>query len=383
MKFLPGAVCGLVFAVSGFSQPAGTPAKQTPSAPAAPLAASVTPSVAIDSLPPRPLLSAATTEKLARMKPIFDGVSLDGWIQAPVAPIRFASEDLKDLPGFAGRLGQRSDAVAAFLADNLDDAAKSALKNASATGNEARQATSAILRSVNRLVSGEASLFEEARFKGVTLRAETDALRQQRLQGWRLARLNRLLLEDAFPSGLVRSPAAAWVVKDGVMASTGAGRGVIYTAVDYTHYRLVFQVRQSAGNHVPGVLIFGQRPTRDDVGLDALAAIQFQVPNGGHWDYRVGMNKAGEYFTRPIRVRFHLQGWAQVEMLVNARNGTARMAVAQPPGTRAIENLVFNDPKAGRTGPIAWQMHNAGLFDEFRAVRIEIDPKEDRLITVE
>lgn len=167
------------------------------------------------------------------------------------------------------------------------------------------------------------------------------------------------------------------------MASTGAGRGVIYTAADYTHDRLVFQVRQALGNHVPGVLIFGERPARDEVGLDALAAIQFQAPNGGHWDYRVGMNQAGEHFTRPVRVRFHLQGWAQVEMLVNARAGTARMAVAQPVGSRAIENLVFNDPKAGRPGPIAWQMHNAGLFDEFRAVRIEIDPKEDRLITVE
>ena len=59
------------------------------------------------------------------------------------------------------------------------------------------------------------------------------------------------------------------------------------------------------------------------------------------------------------------------------------MAVAIPPGTSAIENLVFHDPAAGKTGPIAWQMHNAGLFDEFKDVRIEIDPKEDRLITVE
>jgi hypothetical protein len=28
-------------------------------------------------------------------------------------------------------------------------------------------------------------------------------------------------------------------------------------------------------------------------------------------------------------------------------------------------------------------MHNAGLIDEFKDIRIEIDPKEDRLITVE
>ena len=59
------------------------------------------------------------------------------------------------------------------------------------------------------------------------------------------------------------------------------------------------------------------------------------------------------------------------------------MAVAQTVGTRAIENLVFKDAEAGKTGPIAWQMHNAGLFDEFKDVRIEIDPTDDRLITTE
>jgi hypothetical protein len=33
-------------------------------------------------------------------------------------------------------------------------------------------------------------------------------------------------------------------------------------------------------------------------------------------------------------------------------------------------------------GLIAWQMHNAGLFDEYRDVRIELDPKQDFLVTV-
>ena len=140
---------------------------------------------------------------------------------------------------------------------------------------------------------------------------------------------------------------------------------------------------------MPGVLIFCTRPpTSGDLaeaqeGVDALHGVQFQVPNGGHWDYRPGMNKAGDYFTRPVRIRFDLTRWAHVEILVNAKTGAARMAVAQPVGTRGIEVLRFNDPAAGKLGPIAWQMHNAGLFDEYKDVRIEIDPKEDRLITVE
>jgi hypothetical protein len=59
------------------------------------------------------------------------------------------------------------------------------------------------------------------------------------------------------------------------------------------------------------------------------------------------------------------------------------MAVAQPVGTKAVEVLRFNDPTAGKPGPIAWQMHNKGLFDEYKDVRIELAPKDDNLITVE
>lgn len=72
-----------------------------------------------------------------------------------------------------------------------------------------------------------------------------------------------------------------------------------------------------------------------------------------------------------------------MEILVDTTKGTARMAVAQPVGSKAVEVLGFQVPEAGKAGPIAWQMHNAGLFDEYKDVRIEVDPKKDALITVE
>ena len=58
------------------------------------------------------------------------------------------------------------------------------------------------------------------------------------------------------------------------------------------------------------------------------------------------------------------------------------MAVAQPPGTKGVEVLPFQDPAAGKAGPIAWQMQNAGLIDEYKDVTIELDPKTAGLITV-
>ena len=45
--------------------------------------------------------------------------------------------------------------------------------------------------------------------------------------------------------------------------------------------------------------------------------------------------------------------------------------VAQPVGSTPVEVLAFQDPAAGKIGPIAWQMHNAGLFDEYKDVTIE------------
>jgi hypothetical protein len=184
--------------------------------------------------------------------------------------------------------------------------------------------------------------------------------------------------------GWVQVPADSWTVKAGAMASTGAGRGVIYTRDDYKKYRLFFTMRHVSGkpDHQACVLIFCARPRPGEKGLDALGGIQFQPPNGGHWDYRPGHNNSGkEFFTRVPHPKFNPKEWSQVEMLVDATRGTARMAVAQPVGTRAVEVLRFSAADAGKVGPIAWQMHNKGLFDEYKDVRIETDPATDEFLT--
>lgn len=185
--------------------------------------------------------------------------------------------------------------------------------------------------------------------------------------------------------GWIQIPPNSWTVTNGAMASLGVGRGVIYTAQDYRHYRLMFTMRHVYGNkdHQACILIFCTRPAPGQKPLDALGGIQFQVPNGGHWDYRKGHNNGGKgEFTSVTKVKFDPHQWSRVEILVDASKGIARMAVAQPPGSKAVEVLDFNVPEAGKTGPIAWQMHNKGLFDEYKDVSIEVNPKEDRLITV-
>lgn len=205
------------------------------------------------------------------------------------------------------------------------------------------------------------------------------------------------------PSGMVRifdgktlkgwrqDPSASWMVKDGIIGSLGVGRGVLFTEKQYGHYRVVFDVRHVSGNpdHQACVLFFGQMPEFDRNAPDMLKGIQFQVPLGGTWDYRDGYHTDGkgaangnefDAFARPA---FNPQEWSRVEILINAKEGTARMAVAQPVGSRALEVGRFHVKAAGRAGPFALQMHNQGLFDEYANIAVEQNPKTDELITMQ
>jgi hypothetical protein len=110
--------------------------------------------------------------------------------------------------------------------------------------------------------------------------------------------------------------------KAGAMASTGIGRGVIYTAKDYSRYRLMFTMRHISGDpdQQACVLIFCSRPQAREKPLDALGGIQFQVPNGGHRDYRRGMhNPGGQEFTSVTKTRFDVHAWSRVEILGGRR----------------------------------------------------------------
>jgi hypothetical protein len=169
------------------------------------------------------------------------------------------------------------------------------------------------------------------------------------------------------------------------MASTGAGRGVIYTAKDFNRFRLMFTMRHVSGkpDHQACVLLFCTRPVGSERALDALGGIQFQVPNGGHWDYRPGKNTdGGAEFNTITKTHFDVHEWSRVEIIADAATGIARMAVAQPLGSRAVEVLQFKDESAVKVGPIAWQMHNAGLFDEYKDVTIESNPRDNELLTI-
>ena len=328
--------------------------------------------------------SLAGVGNAAAKSSLFDGKTLDGWIQIENSATSLPSGSITDPAAFVSKLTNGPDAISLFLRGRLQDSVKADLAAYSGSNANAKAVISALSKDLNEVISGP-SIYDKARFSHVVLRPETAQLLQQNPRGQQLARLNKLLLEDAYSAELAKSSLTGWIVKDGAMASTGAGRGVIYTAKDYSRYRLMFTMRHVSGNpdHQAGILIFCTRPQTGEKPLDALGGIQFQAPNGGHWDYRPGMNNnGGPAFTPVTKTRFDAHEWSRVEILADAARGVARMAVAQPLGSKAVEVLDFKDAAAGKAGPIAWQMHNAGLIDEYKDVTIETDPKDDDLITV-
>lgn len=315
---------------------------------------------------------------------LFEGETLDGWIQIENDTTMLSSSGITDQAAFAAKLVNGSDRISAFLRDQLTDAVKTDLATYSPSNANGKAVISALVKNLNQVISGP-SIYDKTRFSNIVLRPETEKLLKQNRNGQQLARLSKLLLEDAYPTELAKSSLTGWIVKEGAMASTGAGRGVIYTAKDYSHYRLMFTMRHVSGkpDHQACILIFCTRPQPGEKPLDALGGIQFQVPNGGHWDYRLGMNNSGgPEFTTVTKAQFDVHSWSRVEILADAAKGTARIAVAQPPVSEAVEVLDFKDSSAGKAGPIAWQMHNAGLFDEYKDVAIELDPRDDGLKTV-
>jgi hypothetical protein len=317
-------------------------------------------------------------------KVLFDGKTLDGWIQLQNSATSFSGGDIIDLLALARKITLKADPQSAFLNAELDESLRADLSGYSLQASDAKATAGALAKNLTKIILN-GTIYDRDRFQNVQLRPETQRLLEQNPRGRDLAHLNRLLLEDGFAAELAKSVSAGWAVKDGAMASIGAGRGVIYTADDYSHYRLMFTMRHVSGNpdHQACVLIFCTRPAAEEIPLDALGGIQFQVPNGGHWDYRPGQNNpGGDEFTTVTKTQYDPHEWSRVEILADASTGTARMAVAQPLGEKATEVLDFKNPAAGKPGPLAWQMHNGGLFDEYKDVTVEINPKRNELITI-
>jgi hypothetical protein len=123
-------------------------------------------------------------------------------------PGSFSNGDITNLAALAQKLKEKSDPVSAFFAQRLTPGEREALADYRGPGPTAYSLRTNLVGALNRIVAGP-GIFDAALFRGVTLRDDTKNSLDEKPEGSDLARLNRALLEDAYP---------------GLLAHRGGGR---------------------------------------------------------------------------------------------------------------------------------------------------------------
>lgn len=133
------------------------------------------------------------------------------WLELRTA---FSASDFKDVPSFAAKLRGRADPVSAFLTSNLSGSTVQTLSRFHDGLASPTALRVAVMQDLNSLIL-KRTLYSPERFAGVTLRAQTRELLSQEPPARNEARLNRLLLADAYPDELA--------FRDGVLAVSNRG----------------------------------------------------------------------------------------------------------------------------------------------------------------
>jgi fucose permease len=132
------------------------------------------------------------------------------WIETRTA---FSASDIKDLPALADRLKNQPDAVAGFVAKQLSPNTLAALAEYKGGASDPLPPQTALVQDLNRIIRQELTknqkaengpmLYETQRFNGITLSQRTQQLLSQNpTKDSERLRLNRMLLQDAFPQSL-------------------------------------------------------------------------------------------------------------------------------------------------------------------------------------
>jgi uncharacterized repeat protein (TIGR04138 family) len=114
-------------------------------------------------------------------------------------PPALTVDDLLDVPGLATRLRAHADPVSAFLWGRFSEAGRQAPHHPSTKGTDA-----VLVKELNEIIHGP-SVYEASRFAGVDLSEQTRLLLAHEPREGQTARLNRFLLQDAYPTQIAKS----------------------------------------------------------------------------------------------------------------------------------------------------------------------------------
>ncbi len=127
------------------------------------------------------------------------------WIEVQTS---LSGGDLKQLPNFAEKLKNRSDAVSSYLYEKLTNDTRQKLDSFDGSERLSKSLGNALARDLTQVVKHEAEdddknvLYDVQRFAGVALGTETQSLVKAKEENQKIneAQLNRYLLRDAYPN---------------------------------------------------------------------------------------------------------------------------------------------------------------------------------------
>ncbi len=120
------------------------------------------------------------------------------WVELRTA---FAGSDFTDMPSLAGKLSDGADPVSGYLASTLSDRTRRALARYEEGSASPATLRVALMQDLNSLIQKQ-GIYSSERFDRIALQEETRALLSQDPAERNEARLNRLLLADAYPAEL-------------------------------------------------------------------------------------------------------------------------------------------------------------------------------------
>ena len=132
------------------------------------------------------------------------GGEYDRSLSQPPDHLLLDEDDLKDPAALVRKLQNPQDPLSRHLRDQFSEDGQQMLEEQRDSGALSGEHQKALVAELNRLLEGE-NLYDEQRFAQVTLAEDTHRVVDQGLQGRDLIRLNRLLLEQAYPEEVAKS----------------------------------------------------------------------------------------------------------------------------------------------------------------------------------
>lgn len=167
--------------------------------------------------------------------------------------LSFTAADISDLAQIAYKLDAATDPASAFVTTRLSETARAALSKYRKSGSDAGALEEALAADFQKIIVGQ-PIYQEQRFAHLRLRPETRQLLAHVPDGESLPKLNRLLLEDAYPLEIARRNSAVYETAITRNANYARSFGKVLIPVATNHFAFGYRYNLSRNLSQGGAL---------------------------------------------------------------------------------------------------------------------------------